>query len=802
MKWFFRIAVLMIVLIAAGVFYVANINNYQLTGEIKVAGLDKDVVVRRDKMGMPYIEASSYRDLIFAQGYVAAQDRLFQMHLTRLYAEGRLTELAGEEAKASDIKMRTLGFARNARIHAQLLNQENIDFLQAFADGVNAFIDKGEDIPVEFKLAGLQPEKWTIENSISLIYLMGWGASANIQSELLSLNLLQKVGVERFVSLYPMSTNPDSPSPTFDSLILPVITELSQINFSQQTAALFTFSEQTALQWGSNSWAVAGHRSKSGAATLASDPHLDSRMLPGVMHPQGLFLNDEITAVGVTIPGIPGLLIGRTAHITNGITNAYLDVQDLYIEKVDPSNPNNYLEGEKSIPFEKIEEVLKLKNKEGGFTEEKLVLKKTKRGVVISDIYPDLNAKQVISLRYAPFENMGDKLGIDFLLKGKSVADAALHLQELTTTSHNIVVADAKGDIGMFLVGRVPIRKVGTGRLPQLVKDSTDNWLGWIPFQEMPHQKSGPKGWVGTANHNSVPADYPHYISNHFSPNYRYSTLKVLLNSKRFFSVDDHWQYQRDDFNALALKFTPEFIKALSADKETAALAEELGKWNYRQDISSPGAAIFQQVYRRFVKLTFEDELGEDFSEEFLDTWYYWQERFEQMVLHAETSVWWDNVKTPQVKESRDDLIRLAGRETINDLSKRFGKNMKQWQWGKMHTIQYTNPIRREGFGAEFLGTGKIPMGGSGETLYRSLYEFSKPDEIAFSACMRMVSDMGDKDKVIAVVNGGLSARSFHPFRKNQLDAFHSGEQLFWWLNKDKVKENTEYELVLKPNSK
>ncbi len=805
-RGFIVLILLIVVLVIGGYIYLNQSNKYQVDGDITLKGISKDIIVHRDDKGMPYIYADNYLDLIKAQGFITAQDRLFQMQLTRMFAEGRLTELAGEAAKPLDVRARTMGYARNARRHAKLLNKPTQAFIQAYVDGINAFIKRGKNIPLEFKLAGLKPDLWNIENSLAIMYYMGWGTGANLKTEVIAHLLIEKFGLEKFKTLYPINTNLDAPNRLPDSLAFgPTTPDTTQNKISLTTneatatqLMAFANNDLYRMTWGSNNWTVSGELSASGKPIMASDPHLDARILPGVMHAVGLFSGDT-RVVGVTVPGVPGVLIGRSKYLSNGLTNGYLDVKDLYIETVDPANSKNYLEGQQSIPFEIITETLKIKDKSApnGFKEDKLTLRKTKRGVVISDHLPELKTKQVLTLRWSAYENMGPNLGLDFLLKAKSVKEAKDYLKQVTIITNNFTLADVDGNIAWYTTGRVPKRKPGVGRVPYQVNSSEDSWLGIIPFDSLPHKDPQTTGWIGNANHNTIPADYPYYISNYYSPYYRYARLKQLMKSKSKFSVDDHWKFQRDDYNVLAEKITPTLVKALKTNQETKAMAAILEKWDFHQNIESVGATIFQNIYRILPQKIYKDEMGEELAMFMLDSWYFWQERVEKMMAEDKAS-WIDNVQTKDKKENITDLIVQAGIQAKKELTQKYGEDLKGWTWGKDHQIAYTNPIRRSGIGKEWLGVAPRPMGGSGETLYRSLYTYDTPQEISFSACMRMVADMGDQEKVLAVINGGTAARTFHPHHKDQVAAYASGKKLYWWFSDQKVKEHAKTTLILK----
>ena len=482
---------------------------------------------------MPYIYAKNMLDLMKVQGYVTAQDRLFQMHMVRLFAQGRLTEFVGETAKDLDIRMRTIGLHRNAIKHAKILNRDTRESLQAFADGINQYIDSNRNnLQLEFKLAGAKPESWKIEDSIAIIYYMGWGAAANIKTEMISQMLIEKIGIERFLEILPVNTNPDDTTVAINSNKTPLnFLAFSSLGPRKDERLMGFFSEgMSALGIGSNAWVGGSSLSMGGKPIVASDPQLDARLLPGIFYSLGL-ITTEMRVVGVTVPGIPGIMIGRNQYVANGVTNAYGDAQDLYIETIDPDNPKNYLEKGNSIPFHIISETLKIKDKNAtsGFREEVVKIRLTNRGPVISGFLKPLKTDTVVTMRWGPFETMEPALGFDFLLTSKSVNDVRESLRSATTAHFNVTFADVEGNLGWQTTGRLPIRNFGNGTVPVDANRHPDTWSGWVPYEETPQQYGSDRDWIGNANHNTVKKSYPYYYSSYFSPYYRYQRLIELM---------------------------------------------------------------------------------------------------------------------------------------------------------------------------------------------------------------------------------------------------------------------------------
>ena len=505
--------------------------------------------------------------------------------------------------------------------------------------------------------------------------------------------------------------------------------------------------------------------------------------------------------MGAIISGIPGLVVGRTDHIAVGVTNAYGDCQDLYVETIDPKDPDKYMEGETSLPFRVEEETLKIKDSQApkGYREEKIKIRFTKRGPIISSALEALRTNKVLSLRWAAAETMAPGMGFLKLAKVKSAEEAAEAIKDINMIVLNFVFADTKGNIGWRVSGKLPIRSQVDGTVPYVVKDGKDNWIGWIPAEEMPHSNNPARGWVGTCNHMTVPNDYKYYYSSQASPSYRQRRLIELLDAPGPKSPDQHWQFQRDDLNTMARQIAPIMARALKAQKDTQEMGNILASWDFRDNPAKAAPTIFQEVYRKFALLVFEDRLGNRLANALVNSPYFWQERLQRMVL-AGSSPWFEKATATSEKRSPlDELLCKAALQAKERLTASLGNDPRQWDWGRAHQIEWLNPIRREGFGKSLLGGEIRPMAGSGETLYRASYQFDKPFSIVEFASMRMVADLGDKDKVMAVLPGGVVGRTFHPHQKDQIEPFMKGDKVYWWFSDKAINEHSKHKQMLNP---
>jgi len=790
---------IIIIAVILCLFYFINSNGYQKDGQVKLSSVDSDCRVLRDENNMPYIYAQSMLDALTVQGFVTAQDRLFQMTLTKLMATGRLSELVGAQGLTSDRKFRTLGLLQLADRHAQLLDADEYAQYEAFTKGVNEFIDRNKNIPLEFKMAGISVEKWEVAHSLVIIYLMAWDSAANIKSELISQAIIDKIGIKKYNQISPLQLDVAQinimNSISADKAELPVSSELSLDYNELNTWLTGEFSNE----WGSNGWAVNGNKSSTGKPIVASDPHLNPTSLPGVFYPCGLFFED-IRVVGVTVPGIPGVIIGRNQNVALGLTNAYGDGQDLNIETIDPNNPNNYLEGEMSIPFKTREEIIKIKDKSAnnGFREETLTVRSTSRGPIILD--PLVSKDKTLSVRWISAEVMQPKVGISGLLSATSVNDIKASLKYATISHHNATFADVDNNLGWQTTGRLPIRKQGKGNIPFAVTSSEDNWIGVVPYSEQPQNYAPTKNWIGNANNYTVSPDYPYHYTNSTGARYRYQRLKELLDNDQITTAEDHWKFQRDDMNILARKFVPLFIKYLENHPKSDFIIKELQDWNFEEKSNSTASLLFNSIYRNLAKLTYQDELGTDLTNQMFSYWYYWQERLETLIVNGD-SEWFDDVNTTG-KEGLQDMIHQAATITMNELEEQLGNNPADWKWGMLHKASFTNPIRRSGFGKDFFGAKSFSMDGSGETLHRARFNFDKPFEVDFMASLRMVVDLNDDEKVMAIMAGGVTGRTFSKYMNNQLEDYFKGTIRYWWFSDKAIKTHSQSELEIVPLSR
>ena len=788
----------------AAIFLAPKINDRQTRGNIELTSLQDDVRVYRDRFSTPYIYADNLADALRGQGFVAAQDRLFQLETVKRAATGRLSEVfgAGENDVVLNLdrEARVIGFHHLAERQAELLSPSARALLKNYLEGINGYIEtRATTYPLEFKLAGFAPELWTQTDLLAMMYYLGWASAANFDAELIAHRVIQEIGPGAFAEIAPLTINPDDLNPT------------RRKHASGREAQRWAGRTAPAAHWtnggwrrqgvgGSNNWAISGEKAGLPAAIVTNDPHLDSRALPGPWHPVGL-ITPTMRVVGVSA-GMPGVVIGRNDHVAFGVTNAYADAVDLYIETIDPENGERYLEGDRSHPFQKIEEFIRVKDEtiEAGFREERLIVRRTRRGPVITDHDRALAGDAVISMRWASAEFMGEDLGLDALMTAQNVEDALEAVEKTRIVSLNFVVGDVDGRIARRASGVAPIRLRGDGMAPFRIVDGEDNWGARIPADEMPGEIDPVRGWTGTANHMTAPADYPFVYTTFASPSFRYRRMKELFANERVTS-EEVWAAQYDTLNLFARDIAPILALALSnsEDEELREFGDALAKWDFRDNARAIAPTLFQELVRQLARLTFEDELGPEAASAYLSNWYVWQERFSEMV-RAGSSPWFDNRETETV-ENLSMLIERAGYETLDRLKDVYGNNKSNWRWGRVHQMRFIGPLRQSGLAGRLTGNRNYEMSGSGETLLRALYPYDEPFDPKWSASLRMTADLNDSEKIRAVLPGGVVGRTFNRNLADQTAHWmDENAERYWWFSDEAIKANARSQLTLTPS--
>jgi len=783
--------------------YMKQINDFQVAGSMRFEGLQQDVEIRRDAYGMAYLLAQTDDDLWRAQGFITAQHRLFQMTSYLAIVRSEMSSILGEGMLPLDKRMVALGLRANARQHIAMLSEQDRHTLELYLQGVNAYIeDYRDEHPVELSLGLFKASRWDLLDLVSMQHFGGFIHSTNMSAELMTSELISKLGIELAEQILPLSRNPERSEQQYMGAKLKH--QSNGTDELEQPATLTPPVSAWVPRLGSNNWAVSAARSTTGAPIVVNDPHLDVRSMPGMLHPIGL-QSPSIQAVGYAFPGVPGIIGGRTRHVAFGVTNAYGDVQDLYVETINPDHPDEYRSGDTWLSFQNETHTFRVKDTsiESGYREATVKYRKTRRGIVASDLglFDDKLPGATISLRWALDEGNRGGIGVIDILKAKDAFEFDDALAAFDIVMFNFVFGDTQGNIGHRSTGRIPVRSDNNGAYVRDGASSVDHWVGWIPKAEMPGQLNPQRGWLGTANHDTRPDNYGYYYSSGFAPSFRYQRIAELLGENPKTSPEDHRRFMLDVKNLQAEAIMPDILAALRQDSHFDRWVEILQAWNFEEQTELVAPSLYHAIYHYLAYVIVEDDLGDDIANNYANNWYFWQERIQHLIQEDYGRYWIDDRRTEARIESLHDIILRAARLGEKKLRTITEIEPTLVEWGEIHKISFVSPLRRSGFGSALLGGGTYPKSGSGETLNRAGYSRTVNLEdgfnTGFSASARLVMDLADPDKIKAVVAGGVAARQFNEHYGDQIPVWIEGELLTWWLSKDKILENVGNKVVL-----
>jgi penicillin amidase len=771
----FAAVVIALLAIASAYFYLRQ-SLPQEEGEIRAQGLRESIEVLRDAYGVPHIRAKSLEDAVFALGFVHAQDRLWQLEVNRRTAAGRLAEVFGPSALEADRFLRTLGVRRAAEANLGKLNAETRALLEAYAAGVNAFLERDPVLPVEFTLTGARPEPWTPVDSLGWIKMMAWDLGGNWRTELLRLRLAKTLPTARIQELlppYPGERHPELP----DLGALYGGMEREGVRLAVTGTDPVTGSVPVTEGLGSNNWVVSGAKSATGKPLLANDPHL-GLTAPAVWCFAHL-KSPGFDAIGATLPGIPAIVLGRNAHFAWGFTNTGPDVQDLYIERLDGAG--DYLTPDGPQPFRLRDEVIKVK----GADDVRLQVRETRHGPVISDVLRTaqdaLPRGHVLALQWTALRD--DDLTMQSAVKLARAQDWPGFLgalRDFHAPQQNVVYADTEGNIGFVAAGRVPVRKPANelkGMAPAPGWLSKYDWAGFIPYSDLPHSYNPAAGQVVTANHRITPPGYPHFISSDWQPPYRANRIAELLRALPSHSVGSFARIQGDVTSLAVRELLPRLLATKPASEEAQRALQLLAGWDGVMSAERAEPLIVSAWWREFSRAIYADELGDAFRGNWLT-----RAQFLGAVLHDRDGQgrWCDDVRTSQV-ESCDAILSVTLDTALADLRKRFGSDMAMWRWGAAHVARHEHrPFSRVGWLAPWFDI-VAPTPGDAYTVNvgrNRLEDEAHPFASVHAASLRAIYDLGDLDNSLYIHSGGQSGNILSPHYKTFTDAWARGDYI------------------------
>jgi len=724
----------------------------ELDGEMAVEGLDAPVEIIRDHWGVPHIRAETDHDVFYALGFVHAQDRLWQMELNRRIGAGRLAEIFGKRALKADRYLRTVGFrARSADALANL-DPEWMWLLEAYCEGVNAYLATDPELPPEFALLKIEPEPFTPVDGYTWVKLMAQSLGEDAGFEELRASVpeeLDEALVDDLLTPFPGGATimpPQEPIPQgkpSEASSTGWMDQRSQTNGPPAFLRQLMPIGEPGL--GSNNWVVSGEHTSTGAPLLANDPHLGLQ-IPSVWYLAHLD-GDKIHSVGATFPGLPLVVIGHNEHLAWGLTNVGPDVQDLVIERFNANDPHLVMVEGKYEPVTVREEIIEVK----GGKPVTLEVRETIHGPVMTEFYPGVGEE--VSLRWTALLDADDTaIAFAKLNLAQSVEEGYEALSRFVAPAQNIVLADTAGHIGWVAAGLVPHRAEGDdGNRPVPGWDGEHEWEAWIPYEEMPHVIDPPRGWIVTANNKPVGDDYPYFLGDDWSSPHRAQRISDLIVERMPLTHEDMASIQADRYSLMAEALMPAFRRATAKKPDIDALVEG---WDGEMVEDSVAVTIYQAWTTKLPGGLIDDEFGE------LADDYRWRNAgLFQRCIADDSCRWCDDITTEEVTESCDDVADGALTAALEFLETHFGDNRSHWRWGDVHEVAFDHQFGSVPIIGKLLNR-RTHTGGGPYTANIAPYSFSRPFHTAWGPSYRQVLDPSDWDRSTFIHTTGQSG---HP---------------------------------------
>lgn len=822
----------------------------QLAGTVEVAGLGSDVTVHRDELGIPTIVADTTDDLFYAQGYVHAQDRFWEMDFRRHLTAGRLAELFGASQVGTDKFLRTLGWHQIAAEEVEALDDTSLGYYEAYAAGVNAYLadHDGAAASLEYAILGLQNpdyeiEPWTPVDSVAWLKAMAWDLRSNIESETERAILAQTHTADEIADLYPgypFEVNP---------VIVPVIGEPPAPGDPTGTAddadtagaaeSTDTDAATASIEWtevgsvieavsammgpvgegiGSNSWVVSGALTESGAPLLANDPHLGAA-LPSVWHQIGLRCatiseNCAFDVAGFGFSGVPGVIIGHNAQIAWGFTNLTTDVTDLYLEKVEG---DSYWYDGSLLPLQTRTETIKV----AGGDDIELEIRATGHGPIVSGLTDDFTAiaedpytgstdaavpaggapegDYAVSMRWTALEAGTTASAIFALNTAENFDDFRNAAALFTVPAQNLIYADVDGNIGYQTPGNLPVRGAGNGSMPQPGWDSDYDWRGHIPFDDLPTAYNPASGYIVTANNAIVGEDYPYFLTDDWDYGWRAARITDLIErtaAARKLTADDMTAIQADQEFWMGRQLSALSTSIDVDDDGTRDALALLQHWDAQNAPESAAAAYANVLWDELVQNMFsrraDGPQGGSQSRLFLVV---------DRLLDDPASPWWTNAEIDVA--GQEEMLAQSAEDAYERLVSLQGDNPAHWNWGALHALSLTHDT----FGTSgiapieaLFNRGPVPVGGGASVVDANGWVLGSDSFATVTVpSLRMTVDLADLDASRWNNLTGASGHAFHPNYTDQTEAWQQRRQTPWLFDLDRIAAAATDTLTLTP---
>lgn len=816
----------------------------QISGELNVAGLQSSVEVLRDDWGVPHIYADNTHDLFFAQGFVQAQDRWWQMEFNRHIGRGRIGELTGlnQSVLGNDLFIRTVGWQQAAERDLAVLSPQVVEYLQSFSDGVNAYITSrpADDLALEYRLLGvtgvnITVEPWTPLDSIAWGKVLSWDLTSSFSDDIQRQVILEALGEDMLVDY----------SPPFPYDQMPTILQAEDLPLSEESLSASIQGHVTDTQItmqlvggyiagdpiagmlgrfnepgiGSNNWVATNSMTESGTPLLANDPHLSIGM-PSIWYEVGLHCLPVTDACPIEVGGFatsatPGVIIGHNANIAWGVTNVGADVQDVYMITVNPDNPLQYEWNGEWRDMTVREEVLQFGDNEPTLT---MQVRETHLGPIINDNDYDsethalsgFNNENPMALRWTGIDTGTLLDAVMGLNLAENWDDFRAALSMWSVPSQNFVYADVEGNIGYQTPGQIPYRPEGmNGTLPVPGNVDTYEWQGFIPFDDLPRVYNPPRDYIVTANQAVVPLEYyeqladtlgegmNYELSYDWSYGYRGERINQLIEEYAPHSVETYSNIQGDNKGLFAEDIMPYLADLDLTDASLQEVRDWLGSWDFVHSADSQQALYFTYFIREVMRHTYNDQLPEDITPTNGNLY-----PLVRMMEDAD-NVWWDDVTTSDVTEDRDTILTRALQSALDSIHSDIGTDRTEWVWGNAHSAVFvSNPLGLSGINLieDLVNRTASGVSGGYEIVNATSLRINS-DDFGVSALpsMRYIADPANWDNTRTIHTTGQSGHPASPYYTNMIQPWVDIEYHNFHWTREAVEAAVSNRLVLNP---
>ena len=781
--------VIVIVIIGGAIFYnMLQSSLPEYNDEINISGIDGNIEIYRDSLAVPYIVAQTESDAAFAMGYVHAQERLFTMDIARRAGEGKLSEIFGEETIPFDKMFLTVGIKRNILKNYSKFNRNNIKLLKAYSRGVNFFIKNvGGKLPIEFSVLGYEPGEWKPLHSLLIIRMMAWELNIGWWTDFAYTELVQKVGVEKAKEILP-----DYPK-NAPTVIPKGVAKLPKLNnsFVNVEKQFRKFLGLRGTHIGSNSWVLSGKKSVTGKPIIANDTHL-AFSAPDKWFAAVIKASDW-DAAGFTLPGVPGIVIGKNKSIAWTMTNVMADDADFYSEKIDSSGKKYLYDGNwNSLKI--VKDTIKVRNSPPVVN----ITKITHNGPIISDIHPlsflyknEPDTFPPISMRWLGNEFSDELNAIYNVNKAQNFNQFKKALNDFAVPGQNFIYGDKKGNIGYVFGASLPIRNYSNASFIVDGTTSKNDWKGLVSRNKIPFLLNPKSDYIASANNKTL-KDFKQYISNLWEPSSRVDRITQLIKSKKKHSTKDFKKYQMDFVSPYAKEITTHLLSAFVnikvVDENLKKSLSLLEQWDYNFDKYSQTPLIYTEFFKHLLNNIYKDEMGDGLFNDFVfvaNVPY----RSVQQLLNQNYNSWFDNLNTPTI-ETKDVIIRKSLTDALDGLENKLGKKMENWQWGNLHKVTFKHMFSGNSKILDnLIDIGPFEIGGDGTTIFNTEYSFAKSiekyprfrhDEFEnnLGPAMRFIYDFSKPNEFLMVLTTGQSGQILSNHYKDMTDLWLTGKYL------------------------